>query len=337
MLFFEDFTPGETRDFGSHEMTKAELLAFARRFDAQDFHTDEEAAKASFAGGLIGSGWHSCAILMRLIAEGFILGSASRGGPGVDEVRWLKPVRAGDVLRLRRHVLEAKPSRTKPEMGLVKFRFELINQLGQVAMDQVNWIMFTRRGFDHGTEPVAGLPPASYEPPAALSLPIPPQGVALTPRRWFEDVAPGQRRELGSYRFTESEILAFARPFDPQLFHTDPQAARRTAFGGLCASGWHTCSIWMMLSVAARARLAPWQGAGPAPRVGTSPGVRNITWKQPVFVDDVLTYSSETVHKRPSASRPGWGLVFHRNSAVNQNGEEVFSFDGCVFWERWPG
>ncbi len=336
MLFFEDFIPGETRDLGSHEMTKAELLAFARRFDAQDFHTDEEAAKASFAGGLIGSGWHSCAILMRLIAEGFILQSTSRGGPGVDEVRWLRPVRPGDVLRLRRHTLEAKPSRSKPEMGLVKFRFELINQQGEVAMDQVNWIMFTRRGFAHGTEPVADIAPALYTPPAAVSLPIPPATSALTPRRWFEDVAPGQRRELGSYRFTESEILAFARPFDPQLFHTDPQAAPRTAFGALCASGWHTCAVWMMLMVEARKRLAPWEGKGPAPRVGTSPGVRNLAWRKPVFVDDVLTYVSETVSTRPSASRPGWGLVFHRNSAVNQHGEEVFAFDGCVFWERKP-
>jgi acyl dehydratase len=334
MLCFEDFEPGETRDFGSHEMTKAEILAFARRFDAQDFHTDEEAAKATFAGGLIGSGWHSCAIMMRLIAEGFVLNSTSRGGPGVDEVRWLKPVRPGDVLTLRRHTLEAKPSRSKPEMGLVKFRFELINQNGRIAIDMVNWVMFTRKGHDHGTPSALASWPALYTPPAALSLPIPPINPALTPRRFFEDFEPGQRRELGVYRFTQDEILAFARPFDPQVFHTDPQAAKHTAFGGLCASGWHSCAVWMMLMIEARHHLAPWEGKGPPPRAGTSPGVRNIAWKRPVYADDVLTYASQTVDKRASASRPDWGLVFHRNSAVNQHGEEVFSFDGCVFWER---
>jgi acyl dehydratase len=171
-------------------------------------------------------------------------------------------------------------------------------------------------------------------PPAELSLPIPPPDGPLTPRRFFEDVEPGQRRELGSYRFTEAEILAFARPFDPQVFHTDPEAAARSAFGGLCASGWHTCAVWMMLMVEARHRLAPWQGEGPPPRIGTSPGVRNLVWSKPVFAGDVLTYCSVTTGTRASASRPDWGLVFHRNSAVNQRGEEVFSFDGCVFWER---
>jgi acyl dehydratase len=337
MLFFEDFTPGETRDFGSHAMTKAELLAFSRRFDAQDFHIDEDAAKHSFAGGLIGSGWHSCAIMMRLMAEGFILGSASRGAPGIDEARWLRPVRPGDVLTLRRHILDAKPSRSKPEMGLVHFRFELINQLGQIAMDAVNWVMFTRRGHPHDAAHPAPLAPALYTPPAALSAPIPPENAAFTPRRFFEDVQPGQRRELGSFRFTKEEILAFARAFDPQPFHVDQEAARSSSFGALCASGWHTAGVWMLLMVEARHRIAPWREAGPPPRLGTSPGFRNLVWRKPVFVDDVLTFVSDISDKRVTASRPDWGLVFHRNSAVNQQGEEVFSFDGCVFWERRRG
>jgi acyl dehydratase len=334
MLFFEDFSPGETRDFGSHEMTKAEIIAFASRFDPQDFHTDEEAAKASFAGGLIGSGWHSCSIMMRMMAEGFILGSASRGAPGIEEVRWLHPVRPGDVLTLRRHILDAKPSRSVPAMGLVRFRFELVNQRGEIAMDAVNWIMFTRRGFPHGPMPDQLLAPALYVPPVTLSPPIPPVSAALTPRRFFEDVQAGQRRELGSFRFTQDEILAFARPFDPQPFHLDAEAAKQSAFGGLCASGWHTVGIWMLLMMAARERLSPWAGEGPPPRLGTSPGFRNLLWKKPVFAGDVVTFISDIAQTRITASRPDWGLVFHHNTGVNQHGEEVFAFDGCVFWER---
>jgi acyl dehydratase len=339
MLHFEDFTPGETRDFGSHLLTKGEILAFARRFDAQDFHTDEEAARQSFAGGLIGSGWHSCAIMMRLIAHGFVLGSTSRGGPGVDEVRWLRPVRPDDTVTLRRYVLEARASRSMPEMGLVKFRFELINQHGQSVMDQVNWIMFTRRGHDHPAAPVIALAPALYVPPAVTSplvAPLQPGDTASPRARWFEDVEIGARREIGLHCFTAEEIIAFAAPFDPQPFHTDAVAARASAFGALCASGWHTAAAWMMLTVAARKRGATPASGAAQPRLGTSPGVRNIAWRKPVFAGDVLSYASITTDKRATASRPEWGLVFHRNSAVNQHGEEVFSFDGCVFWERKP-
>ena len=337
MLFFEDFITGETRDFESHHVSKLDIIAFAQRFDAQDFHTDEEAAKLSFAGGLIGSGWHSCSIMMRLIATGFILEATSRGAPGVEEVRWLRPLRPGDTVTLRRHILEAKTSRTKPEMGLVKFRFELINQQGHSVMDQTNWIMFTRRGHAHKHQPANSIAPVLYVPPAQLSPIIPPDAAPdaqLLRPRWFEDVDIGNSRQLGSHQFTQEEIIAFARSFDPQIFHTDAKAAQHSAFGGLCASGWHTAAVWMMLTVSARKRLPKPAPGMSLPRLGTSPGVRNIAWKKPVFAGDVLRYSSITTDKRASGSRPEWGLVFHRNTAMNQHGEEVFSFDGCVFWER---
>jgi acyl dehydratase len=337
MIHFDDFLPGETRNFGSHSFTKAEILAFATRFDAQDFHTDSAAAQRTFAGGLLASGWHSCSILMRLIAEGFILGATSRGSPGVEEVRWLRPVRPGDTVTMRRHVLEAKASRTRPEMGLVKFRFELINQHGHCVLDQVNWIMFTRRGHGHDSGAARPLAPALYVPPARAAQPLPPadgNGGTGEPARWFEDVVVGGQRALGSIAFPADEIVAFARSFDPQLFHMDAEAAKASAFGGLCASGWHTAAVWMMLTVEARKRTLPPPAGVAMPRLGTSPGVRNLSWKKPVYAGDVLSYSSTVTDKRQSQSRPGWGLVFHHNSATNQQGEEVFSFDGCVFWER---
>ncbi|MFN3853797.1 MAG: MaoC family dehydratase [Phreatobacter sp.] len=142
---FEDFVPGEIVTFGAYEVTKEEIIAFASQFDPQPFHLDEEAGKASMLGGLAASGWHSCSIMMRMMFDGFMNGSTSLGSPGIDEVRWLKPVFPGDILSVRREVLEARPSASKPDRGIVRFRFELMNQKGEVVMEQTNPILFGRR------------------------------------------------------------------------------------------------------------------------------------------------------------------------------------------------
>jgi acyl dehydratase len=142
---FEDFIPGEVTTFGAYEVTKAEVIDFASQFDPQPFHLDEEAGRASMLGGLAASGWHSCSILMRLMFDGFMNGSTSIGSPGIDEVRWLKPVFPGDVLSVRQEILEARPSASKPDRGVVRFRFQLMNQKGEVVMEQTNPIFFARR------------------------------------------------------------------------------------------------------------------------------------------------------------------------------------------------
>jgi len=142
---FEDFVPGEITTFGAYEVTKEEVIDFAGQFDPQPFHLDEEAGRASMLGGLAASGWHSCAILMRLMFDGFMNGSTSIGSPGIDEVRWLKPVFPGDVLSVRREILDARPSASKPDRGVVRFRFQLMNQKGEVVMEQTNPIFFARR------------------------------------------------------------------------------------------------------------------------------------------------------------------------------------------------
>ncbi len=116
----------------------------------------------------------------------------------------------------------------------------------------------------------------------------------------------------------------------------DEAAARASLFGRLAASGWHTAAVWMAAMVAHRKRQIAATNGRPA-RLGPSPGFRNLRWSKPVLAGDRITYVSEIADKRPSASRPDWGLFFHRNTGVNQHGEEVFSFDGCVFVERRPG
>ena len=144
-LFFEDFAVGEVAVYGRHEVTRAEIVAFAREFDPQPFHLDDEAGAASILGGLCASGWHTAGMLMRMTADGWLNDAASMGGPGVEEVRWLRPVRPGDVLSVRRETLAARPSASRPEMGLVTFRFDVLDQAGAVAMMQRSVIMLGRR------------------------------------------------------------------------------------------------------------------------------------------------------------------------------------------------
>src|SRR5690242_6430947 len=145
-LFFEDFRPGDVRDTGSVTVTKEEIVAFAREFDPQPFHIDEEAARRSPFGGLIASGWQTCGICMRLLVEGFgSEGMASMGSPGVDELRWLRPVRPGDTLSLRTEVIEKTPSSSKPDRGSVRTRQELRNQRGELVLTMLGIGIFARR------------------------------------------------------------------------------------------------------------------------------------------------------------------------------------------------
>jgi acyl dehydratase len=154
--------------------------------------------------------------------------------------------------------------------------------------------------------------------------------------KFWEDIAVGERAEVGRYTFTADNIKAFARRFDPQPFHLDEAAAARSHFGALCASGWHTGSVWMRLMVDHDKReTAAMRARGEAvARLGPSPGFRELKWLKPVYVGDTITYSTEIVDKRPSNSRPEWGLMTIRNSGVNQKGETVISFVSTAFVER---
>lgn len=132
-LHFEDFPVGRIFDCGSYPVSREEAFEFARAFDPQPHHLDEEAAKASILGGLSASGWHVCAIAMRLFADAVVLKADNRGGAGARETRWMKPVRPGDVLRMEAEVMEAIASKSKP-FGFVTFECRLFNASGQVAM-----------------------------------------------------------------------------------------------------------------------------------------------------------------------------------------------------------
>ena len=144
MLYWEDFTPGQTDEIGRHTFSEQEMIEFARQFDPQPFHTDPEAAKQSFFGGLIASGWHTCAIAMRLMVQKYIGQAASAGSPGVDNIRWRAPVRPGDTITYRRVILASRPSQSKPGLGLLQTRTEALNQRGEIVMTMEGWGLFRR-------------------------------------------------------------------------------------------------------------------------------------------------------------------------------------------------
>lgn len=152
----------------------------------------------------------------------------------------------------------------------------------------------------------------------------------------FEDMAVGERAELGTHTFTTDDIKRFARKYDPQPFHLDEAAAARSHFGALCASGWHTASVWMRLMVEHQRREdeARRTRGEPVGVFGPSPGFRELKWLKPVYAGDTVGYSTEIIEKRASNSRPGWGLMTIRNTGVNQKGEPVISFISVAFVER---
>jgi acyl dehydratase len=143
--WFEDYRVGERFEFGDHVVTEAEIVAFARRYDPQPFHVDAQAGEASHFGGLVASGWMTCAVLMRLMCEHFVAAS-SMGSPGVDRVRWLEPVRPGDRLRARVEIRHVRASLSRPDRGLVTLGQELLNQHGQVVLSLEGVAMIRRRG-----------------------------------------------------------------------------------------------------------------------------------------------------------------------------------------------
>lgn len=156
--------------------------------------------------------------------------------------------------------------------------------------------------------------------------------------KYFEEIRIGDVTELGRHTFSADAIKAFARRYDPQRFHLDEEEAARSHFGALCASGWHTASVWMRLVAenyrqeeeAARARGAPIVSRGPGL------GFRELKWLKPVYVGDTIDYRVEVIETRASNSRPESGLVSSLATGTNQNGERVISFISTIFVQRRP-
>src|SRR5947209_5990416 len=230
--YYEDFSRGQVLPLGEREITKDEIIAYASVYDAQPFHTDEEAAKKLMLGGLAASGWHTACVVMRMNYDSWLKDTASLGAPGIDELRWVKPVRPGDRLSGRLEILDTRVSKSRPEMGFVGMSCTVENQTGDVVLTQRHTQIIRRRGAAE----------ANFAPPPqekASTRPQPQQVVPQTPplSGWFEELTIGAKTGLGQETFTRDAIIGFARKYDPQPFHLNDEAARRSLCGRLAASG----------------------------------------------------------------------------------------------------
>ncbi len=316
---FEDFTPGEVWSYGDYLFTQEDIVAFAAAYDAQPFHLDAAAAENSILGGLSASGWHTGAASMRMMVDGWMADTTCLAGLGVDEARWLAPVRPGDRLRARTETLGKTDLRSRPDAGIVAFDTILLNQADQPVMSLKTSVLFARRDKAQTFAEAAPRPTLARAPD-----PIDDRLAALPDD--FARARVGAFAQLGETTFTPELIREFATKFDPLPFHMDEEAGRVSVLGALSAAGWHTAACWMGHFIAFRQEAA---GDGPlASRA--SPGFSNLAWRKPVLVGDRVTYSTQIIAKRET-SKANLGLLQSRNKGVNQRGETVLEFDATIF------
>jgi acyl dehydratase len=144
-IYWEDLVPGSVRQLGTVTPTREEIIDFAQKFDPQPFHLSEEGGKASLFGGLSASGWHTCSMAMGLMVRNFLLNSSSLGSPGLENIKWLKPVHPGDTLRLEHEILDSRPLKSKPDVGLTRTVWRMYNQDGDQVLHMEGASMFRRR------------------------------------------------------------------------------------------------------------------------------------------------------------------------------------------------
>lgn len=140
----------------------------------------------------------------------------------------------------------------------------------------------------------------------------------------------GETVDIGSYTFEPEAIKAFARKYDPQPFHVDAELAKQSVFGGLCASGWHTAAAWMKCNIETEAVTPAWQGPGPKPEFGPSPGFRNLKWLKPVFAGETVRYTRKVLNHRPLATRPGWHVMTIWGEGHDSTGDKVLEFESAA-------
>lgn len=336
LVHFEDIEIGRPMTFGAFVVTADDIKRFARAWDPQPMHLDEEAAKATIVGGLCASGFHTCCIMMRMLVDHFLSRTASLGAPGLEEVKWLKPVRPGDVLSIRIHAESKRVMASRPHVGFALAVYDVLNQHGEAVLSSsCNQMIRVRQPAAAGAssgprEPKPVLPDLWASPTADRAA------MTLT---YFDERPLGETWDLGAHTFGRDEVMDFARTWDPQPFHLDEAAAKASLFGGLAASGWHTACHFIRLIVADRQRIeAETRARGlPIPAHGPSPGFRNLRWIKPVMVGDTVHYRTQTSGKIPLRSRPDRGILQSVAQGRNQKGELVFHYEGMIFVERRPG
>jgi acyl dehydratase len=332
-LHHEDLEVGKPYALGRRRVTKEEIIAFGRAYDPQPMHVDEIAAKATIVGGLCASGYHVCAIMMRLVCDGLLNRVASLGAPGVDEAKWLKPLRPGDVVSARYTVQGKRVLVSRPDVGAAKVLVELLNDRNEVV---ANWITNQLTRMRVPGVP-ANQPTSNTDRPAVANLwDAPPSGIGLKPDLFFEDREIGETFDFPGDTFTKGKIVAFASQYDPQPFHLDETAAKNSLFGALSASGWHTAATYIRGLVASR-QLASADARSRGVRLaayGPSPGFKALSWPKPVYVGDTVEFRARLAQKVDLKSRPHRGLLVFTSQGRNQKGELVFAITTQILAER---
>ena len=334
IFYHEDMVPGASATYGDLTVTRDAIIAFATAYDPQPIHLDEAAAKASIVGGLCASGFHTCALMMRLLCDHFLLRSTSLGSPGLDEVKWLQPVRPDDHLAVRISILETRDLQSRPEVGISKMRFELLDAAKRPVLEAITNQLMRRRHPGHAV--TADRPARSAPAPLASLWDEPAITTVVDTGNYFEDIVVGENRALGGHTFGHGEIIAFAAAFDPQPFHLDEAAGKQSLFGGLAASGWHTAAIFIRHVVEARQQHERHLSAArrPLAQWGPSPGFRTLSWPRPVLMGDHIDYRNKVIEKRELKSRPTRGLIVSQGEGRNQHGEVVYRITSQIFVER---
>ena len=333
-LHHEDIIVGKPVTFGHKVVTAEEIIAYGRAYDPQPMHTDAEAAKASPVGFLCASGWHTCAMMMRMMVDNVLGPTASLGSPGVDEGRWRRPVRPGDVLSITCTVHEKRVLASRPDVGIARVQVDAVDAGGEVLC---TWHSNQLTRVRHPSPAPAGAEPRPPQPGKAPTLDLwDAPAAARAPDAFFEDVVLGETWEIGSHTFTREEVMAFAREFDPQPFHLDEAAAKASLFGGLCASGWHTAALFIRFIITSRREANAKARANGAtlPAYGPSPGFRDLKWPKPVLVGDTVTYRTRTIERIDMQTRPNRGLLASAVQGRNQRGELVFSVTSLILADR---
>jgi acyl dehydratase len=291
-FFFEDFPIGKVFDFGNFKLTRELIDDYATEFDPLFSGPERDAS-----GGRLASPWQMNA-LMRLNYDCWMIETAARGAPGVDEAQWFRPAAAGDVITAGYTVRSARVSRSKPQLGLVQYFHELFAN-GERVMYQLNSVMLERK---------------TKDPAADLPAPPPAQAAAEV-----KEVASPASIPLGERNLPADAILKFARLYDPQPFHVDVDAANKGPFGALAASGWHTAAQWA--SAYAEASEARRQVL---PRPKTLLWIKPLIWKKPGYAGERIAFDFTPLKTERDAS--GVTVVTARNRGIDSEGDIVIDF-----------
>lgn len=320
-FFWEDFKVGQIFTFGQHEVSREDIITFARQFDPQPVHINEQAAKFTMLRGLAASGWHSCAIFMSMLQDGLLSRSRFAGTHEIEKIKWVAPVRPGDVLSGHVTCVGIAPVTGQPHLGLCSFDCETLNGSGHKVMSWRAHMYFERRG---GEDCSSGVSPKPDRGSTVVRIQ---NDNALN---FFEHVSLGDEIALGSYTFSAERIKAFNQVYGPHPAHFE------TKPGQLSASGFHVTGAWMRrliryyLHEGQKRRAAGYS----VPQLGPSPGIKHLKWHSPVHAGDVLTFKCWAERKVEATSKAGWGLLHAGSEIYNQHGEVVVSFFAQLFLER---